>query len=343
MATLTDLTNSIKGLHVHSVENVFPDYQGNVDIEIHKHNVGEEWHSYIGQVPVGGIAYLGQLVPKATYGALWAWVQSQDGLLKTEEEWQAIASTQNGNVPFYSTGDGDLHFRMPAIFGYIRGVGANDPAGTYIAEGLPNIEGTIESRPHSTGSTEYGGTLLEPANGAFSFHKHSGTVKHAGTGESNSSSISDLTIFDASKSNEIYGNSIHVTPETCMVLFGVWAFGEVTNIGQVELLDVVTDFENIRTTALYQTTPHITETWVNGTSWYRVWSDGYIEQGGLQNTLTISLPVTFPKPFTNANYTITAVSTQGEGVPRFYNRTTTGFTWQPAGASNTGYWHACGY
>ena len=88
---------------------------------------------------------------------------------------------------------------------------------------------------------------------------------------------------------------------------------------------------------------YITQTWVSGTSWYRVWSDGYIEQGGLQNTLTISLPVTFPKPFTTANYTITAVSTSGEGVPRFFNCGTTGFSWQPAGASNTGYWHACGY
>lgn len=35
-------------------------------------------------------------------------------------------------------------------------------------------------------------------------------------------------------------------------------------------------------------TPVIVETYVNGTEWYRVWSDGWIEQGGIKAT-----PVTY--------------------------------------------------
>ena len=47
----------------------------------------------------------------------------------------------------------------------------------------------------------------------------------------------------------------------------------------------------------------VTETYVSGTSWYRVWSDGWIEQGG-RITSTSSTSITFPKKFSNTNYTI---------------------------------------
>lgn len=44
----------------------------------------------------------------------------------------------------------------------------------------------------------------------------------------------------------------------------------------------------------------VTEAYVNGTEWYRVWSDGWIEQGGFSPSG--SYIVNFLKPFTNANY-----------------------------------------
>ena len=51
----------------------------------------------------------------------------------------------------------------------------------------------------------------------------------------------------------------------------------------------------------------ITESYVNGTSWYRVWSDGFKEQGGTVSlssyTTTKNTSVTLLKPFSNANYT----------------------------------------
>ena len=48
------------------------------------------------------------------------------------------------------------------------------------------------------------------------------------------------------------------------------------------------------------TKPYVTETYRNGTEWYRVWSDGWIEQGGFSPNG--SYIVNFLKPFTNANY-----------------------------------------
>ena len=46
------------------------------------------------------------------------------------------------------------------------------------------------------------------------------------------------------------------------------------------------------------TRPYVTEAYKNGTSWYRVWSDGWCEQGGQTGGGT----VTFLKSFANGNY-----------------------------------------
>ena len=50
------------------------------------------------------------------------------------------------------------------------------------------------------------------------------------------------------------------------------------------------------------TRPYIAQTYYNGNDWYRVWSDGFIEQGGNQydnvTDYTLTRYVTFIKPFT---------------------------------------------
>ena len=56
---------------------------------------------------------------------------------------------------------------------------------------------------------------------------------------------------------------------------------------------------------------YIIETWNEGTEWYRVWSDGWIEQGGTTGLITSgdsynSKTITFKKSFTNTNYTFTS-------------------------------------
>lgn len=58
------------------------------------------------------------------------------------------------------------------------------------------------------------------------------------------------------------------------------------------------DFSNV-------TKPYVKQSYINGTSWYRVWSDGWIEQGGrgyAHDSQTHT--VTFLKTFANANYTL---------------------------------------
>lgn len=99
----------------------------------------------------------------------------------------------------------------------------------------------------------------------------------------------------------------------------------------------------------------LTESYVNGTSWYRVYSDGWCEQGGstgLQGSDSYTrTTITFLKPFVNTDYTIISspnkYSTQnGLGVaypPFIYTKNTNtcifgGFCW------TDGFdWYACGY
>ena len=189
--------------------------------ELAKHNVGEEWVSYTGIVPDGGVPYSGQEVSRATYSALWDWVNA-NGLIKSEAEWQEINANQNGNVAFYSSGDGSSTFRMPKISGYAKGALSPSEAGSYQSEGLPNITGGIELAHAGAGRTTVG---------ALTVTDHASNTGTRGTGSTVTNKVINL---DASGSNSIYGNSEHVTPETVSVLYGVYAFGEVINAGELD-------------------------------------------------------------------------------------------------------------
>lgn len=83
--------------------------------------------------------------------------------------------------------------------------------------------------------------------------------------------------------------------------------------------------------------------------WYRIWSDGWIEQGGSNLTSTINVePLTFVQPFTKLPMlTVCAVTTAGSfqnGNINAYNLTVTGFTKQCQANVIQGWtWYACGY
>ena len=46
---------------------------------------------------------------------------------------------------------------------------------------------------------------------------------------------------------------------------------------------------------------YIIETWSEGTEWYRVWSDGWIEQGGRVTGNDVNITINFKKPYTTIN------------------------------------------
>ena len=100
----------------------------------------------------------------------------------------------------------------------------------------------------------------------------------------------------------------------------------------------------------------------DGTSWYRVWSDGWIEQGGKINVPTGSgaskfASLTFNKPFSNTNYILSLTVNNGasgttpneyrDAIVTFQNPTAeTVIVWMydsnNSGSLNVD-WYACGY
>ena len=95
---------------------------------------------------------------------------------------------------------------------------------------------------------------------------------------------------------------------------------------------------------------------MNGTDWYRVWSDGWIEQGGCYTagSSAVSATINFLKAFSDTNYTVnvtmnsTYTSTSQVQLARLgsYNTKSTGsFTmYVYANTYVTAYdWRACGY
>lgn len=202
------------------------------------HPVGEEWVSYTGVIPKGGVPYCGQEVSRETYSALWNWV-NQSNLVVSESEWQAISLAQNGSVAKYSSGDGASTFRVPRIVGYAKGASSTVEAGTHQKEGLPNIatkgiDTQVVSHGWGSSSSGYIGSVND-----YPFYLRNATNEEYTFPTDWASGPEGRRPyqleFDASLANPIYGNSNHVTPDTNCVLFGVYAFGQVSGVGDIDI------------------------------------------------------------------------------------------------------------
>lgn len=84
----------------------------------------------------------------------------------------------------------------------------------------------------------------------------------------------------------------------------------------------------------------------DGTSWYRVWSDGWIEQGGTYTSSDNNkYPVTLSKKMTTTNYHSTVTggynTSSNNGFGCCYDKTTSGF--KAVVIEPSGTWYVCGY
>lgn len=131
----------------------------------------------------------------------------------------------------------------------------------------------------------------------------------------------------------------------------------VTNSGSVEADDLALVPLNLSFNNLSdKPKAYLTETWHSGTSWYRVWSDGFIEQGGkltLTGTAAIAREITFNKPFASSMIGLslmvgrnsgTAESTEyGYGVYAYSTTKVSVAAWKESGSATTLWWYANGY
>lgn len=102
-------------------------------------------------------------------------------------------------------------------------------------------------------------------------------------------------------------------------------------------------------------TAYITQTWKssNGLSWYRKWSDGFLEQGGVmqmaRGATTRTISFNAPFSFTTGYVVLVQSYQEGSSSPQYNNfhvlsKTASGFTGYNGCGENIGnLWYACGY
>lgn len=121
----------------------------------------------------------------------------------------------------------------------------------------------------------------------------------------------------------------------------------VANSGRVEADDLALVPLTLSYNSLKDTPKaHITTTWHSGTSWYRKWSDGWIEQGGRITTKVTT--ISFHAAFKDTNYTVTVSqnSSASANVSRvaISARATSNFTIPTIEDAALPFsWFACGY
>lgn len=283
-------------------------------------------HPY-GTVPADSIICNGVTYSRALYKDFFDYITTQ-GWVKTESEWQEIANRDNGFCPFYSSGDGSTNFRTPKFAPYQQIAIASDSIGKYHQAGLPNITGSV--------SVSGGENDLSRTSGTF-------------------------------VSSDALTASSTVQPESHEWVMCVVAYSVATNVDSVDIQNVMSAVNAVQAKVedkLGVSTVHITKTWksTGGDSWYREWSDGFIEQGGVATVgNSYYAPVTFPHPFSNTYYSISGYTDENEanssviGVKVSHNpvrtNTSCGLTATWAGGGESGYmpkgykiyWSAVGY
>ena len=282
----------------------------------------------------GSIQINGQLLNRQLYADLFAYAKSH-GQVISETEWQEKASQQGGYCNFYSEGDGSTTFRAPKIAPYKKLTMASSDAGKYYEAGLPDIYGYMP----------FAYTTKYDCEGAFAEHTPAlGNQYGVQYSTGNTTRSYD---FRASRYDNTYGNSKTVTPESMDWIVCVVAFGIGTNVGSVDVANVMSAVGQVQAdvaTKLPSDTVHVVSTWraEDGSAWYRKWSDGFLEQGGTAEASTDNYKVTLPIAFSTTNYKI--VLTLGSPIA---DRKETYFVIASTNYGSSWHlptdWYACGY
>lgn len=287
-------------------------------------------------VPADSIICNGATYSRALYKDFFDYITAQ-GWVKTESEWRAIAARDNGYCPFYSDGDGSTNFRTPKFAPYQQITIASVDVGKYRQAGLPNITGTF---------TEHGNTAGMVCTGAFTGKERTGVGSNTG-GANDGGRVT----LDASRSSSCYGRSTTVQPESHKWVMCVVAYGTATNVGSVDIQNVMSAVNAVQAKVedkLGVSTAHITKTWksTGGDSWYREWSDGFIEQGGSYTSSDNNkFTITLNRPMTTTYYHCTVTggynTSSSSSFGDVYGKTTSYF--KAAVIEPSGTWEVRGY
>ena len=286
------------------IDDIHWSYVSSVPMELTR-NIGQIIQSTIPLTDAGlhlldGSVISGDGVYKDFYNYIASIVNTYPNLFITEAAWQAEVASHGvcGKFVFYEP---NRTVRLPKITGITQSSESINALGDYIQAGLPNITGTGTcAMRYDMGNPTFNGCFTNVRNGSL------GADEPVTTGK--------VYDFNASKSNAIYGASSTVQPPAIKVLYYIVVANSTKTDIEVDIDEIVTDLNGKATLDLSNcTVPHIVETYNNGTSWYRLYSDGWCEQGGRVKISSAWQTVPLIKNFANTNYSITANATNQIG------------------------------
>jgi hypothetical protein len=260
----------------------------------------------------------------------------------------------------YGAGDGSTTFNVPDYNAAERFAQGSTVAGTVKQAGLPNITGNtnqqytnVSAGWHNTTGADLGaGALYIKGSGSPSFAQQSGWSAYT----------SYPMAFDASRSNPIYGASNTVQPKALTCRYVIKAFdGQTADSALIDITQYANELANKADRQLSNLDTAnlachvVVDSYYDDQTgdWYRVYDDGWVEQGG-RGTYTFGVvsTTTFLKPFNDTKYDIqvsdiVAVGSDiRSGAALVDNLTTTGFSYarnySTVGWTNNYMWQACG-
>ena len=231
------------------------------------------------------------------YGDLWNYVVAHCQPMSSFSEWETYASSHGGYCPFYAyDSTTEQKFKTPKFAPYQQLAISASNAGAYHHAGLPEIGGTFQAFA-STNATGTG--IYKQSTSSSAPRYNSGRIADGTGGEV----FSDVVV----NASPVYGRSNTVQPEANEWIVCVVAYGSATNVGNVDVANVMSAVNMVQANPNLQGVVHVVETWneTGGSGWYRIWSNGWCEQG--QYVLTSYANVTFYKEFIDTNYALIGV------------------------------------
>ena len=228
--------------------------------------------------PVGSIDYFAMATPPAGY-------LKADGTAVGRETYPELYAAIG---TMFGAGDGTTTFNLPDLIDRFA-QGSNVP-GQKLEAGLPNIEGKITVKIPWSSSNSTGALELESVNQSYC------------NGQEWQNMGQTINI-DSSRSNPVYGASDTVQPPALTLLPCIKAFDAATNPGLIDITGLANDV-NEKLDRVIDSKPvrYVIEAYRDGASWYRKWSDGWLEQGGV--TAETTGTITLIRPYASIAYQV---------------------------------------
>lgn len=232
------------------------------------------------------------LSKQGTYGAFCTKVEEQvqggNWFACTEEEYNAdlLAYGQCGKFVI-----GTDYVRIPTITRFIGATITLSEVGKTYKESLPNITGKVGSGSASTGQLATGafGTTNEviftPAGGRYELYN---------------------ATFDASRVSSTYQDGAKVQPDHTKYPYYmvISTEGQTAEI-RVDINQVYEDLNlkaNNNLTNVPVNIDFVVESYNDGGNWYRIYKNGWCEQGGRMNGTDLGTTLNLLKPYKDLNY-----------------------------------------